>query len=313
MNYKSTFLICWLFCLVGTLQAQRIYVKAGSNGNGSSWAQASGDLRAALQSASSGTEIWVAQGSYYPTTCTNCTSTDRNFYFELKDNIQVYGGFNGTETQLSQRDWITNACILSGDIDLDGSQSSNSYTIVYSHNVSETTIIDGFYIQQGNAEDLTVPFGAPGNSGGGWYNDGSQIGTKSNPMIRNCTFRWNTASGFGGGVYNDGCFGGEGNPTLINCIFEQNSTPQGGGGMYNNGSFAGICNPTYTSCTFISNTTTNSGAGLFNNGLSGNSSPIINASTFFDNRSDFYGGGIYNLGKKGNSSPEITNCLFNAK
>ena len=153
---------------------------------------------------------------------------------------------------------------------------------------------------------------APGNSGGGWYNDGSQSGSVSNPMVRNCTFRWNTANGFGGGVYNDGCFEGEGNPTLINCTFEQNSTPQGGGGMYNNGSFAGICNPTYIDCKFISNTTTNSGGGLFNNGLSGNCSPIINTTVFFDNRSDFYGGGIYNLGKKGNSSPKITSCLFNA-
>jgi len=312
MNRKSTLLLCWLLCLVGTLQAQRIYVKAGSSGNGTSWAQASGDLRAALQSATSGTEIWVAQGNYYPTTCTSCTSIDRNLYFELKDNIQLYGGFNGTETDLSQRDWIANPCVLSGDIDLDASQANNSYTIVYSRDVSATTVIDGFYIQQGNAEDLSVSFGAPGNSGGGWYNDGSQSGTVSNPMVRNCTFRWNTASGLGGGVYNDGCFGGEGNPTLINCVFEQNSSPQGGGGMYNNGSFSGICNPTYIDCKFISNTTISSGAGLFNNGQSGNSSPIINTTTFFDNRADFYGGGIYNLGKKGISSPKITNCLFNA-
>ena len=89
----------------------------------------------------------------------SCTSVDRNLYFELKDNVRLYGGFNGTENDLSQRDWVANPCVLSGDIDLDASQANNSFTVVYSHNVSETTIIDGFYIQQGNAEDMSVTFG----------------------------------------------------------------------------------------------------------------------------------------------------------
>lgn len=40
--------------------------------------------------------------------------TDRTAGLVLQDGFAVYGGFDGTETELSQRDWENNVTILSG-------------------------------------------------------------------------------------------------------------------------------------------------------------------------------------------------------
>ena len=78
-----------------------IYVKADASGanNGSSWADAYIDLQDALSVAVSGDQIWVASGTYYPT-----TGTDQSATFTLANGVSIYGGFDGTETLLTERD-----------------------------------------------------------------------------------------------------------------------------------------------------------------------------------------------------------------
>jgi hypothetical protein len=88
--------------IAGTSIAQsRFYVNPLANGqnNGSAWADAFTDLHNALAIASQGDEVWVAEGEYRPDTATN---RDRSFV--LKSGVKFYGGFNGTETSLAQRD-----------------------------------------------------------------------------------------------------------------------------------------------------------------------------------------------------------------
>src|SRR5436190_301007 len=89
------------------------YVKWNANGanDGSSWTNAYTDLQSALSVASSGDEIWVAAGTYEPT-----TGTDRIISFTLKNGVAVYGGFEGAETLLTQRNPATNVTTLSGNI-----------------------------------------------------------------------------------------------------------------------------------------------------------------------------------------------------
>ncbi|MFT3753969.1 MAG: choice-of-anchor Q domain-containing protein [Paludibacter sp.] len=92
-----------------------LYVKKGSNGNGNSWANAIGELSDALFVAgglSSVTQIWVAAGTYFPAYAAGDGATDRDKAFVLINNVRIYGGFAGTETNLSQRNINTNNTIL---------------------------------------------------------------------------------------------------------------------------------------------------------------------------------------------------------
>ena len=94
-----------LFCsmLLGSVStdsaAGLCFVKADatSPGTGVSWGEAFPDLQSALANIEC-MEIWVAAGTYKPT-----TGTDRTATFPLKNGVSVYGGFAGTETQLGQR------------------------------------------------------------------------------------------------------------------------------------------------------------------------------------------------------------------
>jgi len=45
--------------------------------------------------------------------CNDC----RQWSFHLQNNVELYGGFNGTESLLEERDWQNNVTVLSGDLD----------------------------------------------------------------------------------------------------------------------------------------------------------------------------------------------------
>ena len=85
-----------------------IYVKADAGGanNGSSWTDAYTDLQDALSVTVSGDQIWVAAGTYYPTTDTNRSAT-----FALVNGVGIYGGFAGVETLLTERDTVVNVTV----------------------------------------------------------------------------------------------------------------------------------------------------------------------------------------------------------
>jgi len=84
---------------------------AGAN-DGSSWADAYTSLRAALENTASG-EIWVARGTYRPVNCDPCTEADKEATFNLPPGVQLFGGFAGSETVRSQRDYKMASMILS--------------------------------------------------------------------------------------------------------------------------------------------------------------------------------------------------------
>jgi hypothetical protein len=177
----------------------RIYVDANATGtgDGTSWANAFTSLQSALTAAGSYCDIWVASGTYKPT-----TGSDRNASFQMKNGVAIYGGFTGTEISFNERDWQTNETILSGDLNGDDfitpkgspilitNNSENSYHVVYNSSVNSTAILDGFTIQGGNAT------GNWPSVGGGIYNE------SSSPNIANCKIRANSAYMSGGGVSN---------------------------------------------------------------------------------------------------------------
>jgi len=75
----------------------------GTDPTGPSWAQPT-SLTNALAIATTSNVIWMAEGTY-----TNAST------FSISTNgLQIYGGFDGTETLLSERDWANNGVLLDG-------------------------------------------------------------------------------------------------------------------------------------------------------------------------------------------------------
>ncbi len=309
MNLKCLLNIITFLGVIQSLHSQVIFVKPDATGDGSSWTNARGDLRQAIQNARFGAQIWVAQGTYYTTTCTNCTSADRQLSFEIPDGVAVYGGFVGNETQLAQRNWETHKTFLSGDIDKDGTPANNTFNIIYLIDASALTVIDGFTISGGNADDgATVS--ERYTSGAAIYNDGRVAGFV-NASIQNCIFANNYAIGFGGAVFNNAGYSGFCEARYKNCQFLNNYSKRGGGGAVCNwGVFGGTCIPIFEFCKFIDNKTENSGGAVMNDGQIGTCEPHFINSQFIRNESVLYGGAIYNLGKTGNCTPTITGCVF---
>lgn len=218
-----------------------IYVKWDAVGgdNGTSWANAYRSLYDGIAYACPGDQVWVAAGTYKPT-----TGTERRISFKLRNGIAVYGGFIGTETALEARDWRANRCILSGNIGDQTLKTDNSLHVFRNIGVNNTAILDGFTIRDGYANLPGDPTGA------GMYN------LRSNPQILNCTFEANEAA-FGAGMGNEA----KSSPTVSNCIFDGNLTTifvgdgtKQGGGMYNKDT----SNAQIRHTVFINN---NSGAG----------------------------------------------------
>lgn len=212
------------FFLAGMAAAQsKIYYvssQATDTGDGSSWANAT-TLTKALDKAVAGDQIWV-QGFD--------TLTGDNLYvapkegFAVKSGVQLYGGFAGTESRLSQRVTLGKPyqlkyrSVLSGDIqkndtvgsvDLifpaNGTRSDNA-THVLSVNLDPTqasgnnntypTVINGFSIGNGQAAGT----GDAGKGGGIYvYGDNSKGGVF---RIERCFLISNYATQ-GGAVYVD--------------------------------------------------------------------------------------------------------------
>jgi predicted outer membrane repeat protein len=295
---KRALLLPVLLLTLWSLQARVIFVKAGGNGDGSSWSNAFGDLQPALKTAQAGDQIWVAAGKYLPT-----KNADRNIAFNIPSGVELWGGFAGHESQLEERDWRINLTILSGEI---GSHSidDNSYTVVYTKNVSASTIIDGFVIT-GGAANGTGAKGDISRCGAGWYNNGAN--GESNPVIANCTFT-NNYGRDGAALYNF-AQNGTTNPTIQNCTFTYNRADLDGGAIYNNGD-NGICSPTIESCIFEQNEATY-GAGILNLANHGEAKPLIVNCEFVKNISYIRGGSIHNhKGDNSSNEPIVQNCRF---
>ncbi len=279
--FNASLLFAGMLLCSAPMSAATWFVNDNASGanTGTSWTDAFTDLQSALAAAGYGDQIWVAAGTYKPT-----GGTDRTISFAMKNNLAIYGGFSGTETMLSQRNWVANPCILSGDIGTVGVNTDNSYHVISNSGLNSTAVLDGFTISEGNANSSSFP----NNLGGGMYN------SSSSPTLTNCNFSSNSAGYGGGGL--DNRFSSS--PTLTNCSFLGNSAGFDGGGMYNSSS-----SPTLTNCSFLGNSAGIDGGGMYNY----YSSPTLTNCSFSGNSANYNGGGIDNYYY---SSPTLTNCSF---
>lgn len=280
-----------------------IYVNANASGNnsGTSWTNAYTSLHTALSNAGGNDQIWLAAGTYKPS-----TSGDINAFFQMKANVDIYGGFNGTESMLAARNPASNVVILSGDLG-----SNDNYTPVPFTNASDNSVniikgasnsdLDGVTLRGANGNAMMslsstqtlsrlIFTNNNGNDGAGLQIIGAS------PTLDTLTFTKNNASVFGGGLY---C--SNSTSAMSNLSFSQNKAEIGGGmaGRSN-------CAATLTNASFTSNTATNRGGGLGKTGA--NLTPItLQNVTFSSNSSAGGGGGMYSEV----SSFSLNNVIFN--
>lgn len=299
-----------------------IYVDIDANGNndGSNWENAYTSLVDALDNATEENSIWVAEGTYYPT-----NDNDNSISFTMKDNVDIYGGFDGTEDSLDQRNWENNKTILSGDIGVIGDNTDNSIKVV----IAANSTIDGFTITGGYFIDSRIGAPAPkmgdnttdnnneqpskGNNSVGHLNPTAVMSgdaTTSNngngiiiwkvsPTIINCTIDNNHGSK-AGGVYIMGTGDLDEIPTFINTIISNNSAVGRGGGV----SIDMMSSAYFIDCIFDNNSCTSGKGGAIYNDFGG--SPLLENCLFINNYAQS-GAAIANDGE---SNPIISNTTF---
>lgn len=87
---------------------EHFLVSPDGNGDGTSWEQANSNLSAAVKlSKYVNKSIWMKKGTYYG-------DTTQAYAYTLKGGANIYGGFDGTESQLSQRNPELNPTIIDG-------------------------------------------------------------------------------------------------------------------------------------------------------------------------------------------------------
>jgi hypothetical protein len=289
---KNYFLLSFCF-FAFQAQATTYYVKTGGNNSsaGTSWSTAKADLQNAINASSAGDEIWIEAGTYKPTldpSTGTASGTTRDYSFYLDKNIEIYGGFAGTETALSQRKISSNEVILSGDIGTANSTSDNCYHVVIFENLGSSSSLNNVTIKNGNANGsgnctysgvnfyqgsgggINIMKGSPvisgclitdnlSTGGGGLYIQGSATNNFANGQsyvsatFENCAIIDNTASGNGGGAYCNW----NGNANFYNCLFYNNTAVDGGAVRSTSHS-----HPDFYNCAIIDNTATSAGGGF---------------------------------------------------
>jgi Abnormal spindle-like microcephaly-assoc'd, ASPM-SPD-2-Hydin len=323
----------------------RIYVDASAapGGTGASWTCALQELSSAITMANGNMaikSIWVADGTYKPTTSGDRTITMTT----LRADLRILGGFSGNETMASQADPAANPTIISGDIGTPNDMSDNSYRLLNIGGRAANAnglVIDGFIFEKANADapgdgDLSVgpaihsylvSTATPVNINRTIFrnNNGRATGAiflhATNVTFDNCRFVGNTTNGSGGGVLSYQC-----SPVFNNCVFVNNTAANYGAGYYGNygnpkftktvftGNVAGVCgggiyqnriNSDIINCIFNANTSTSGGGGLFLHNAS--NSNVLN-STFYKNTAQTSGGAI--VLAESNSAVVATNNIF---
>ena len=289
---KTRLLLFTLVCISTLAHGTKIqYVTQKGAGlkNGSSWenAKEASKLQSAIDEAALtlNGQVWVAGGTYKPT-----VTDQRDVHFSLKTGVVVFGGFEGTETSINERQredldqngviesWeFKHPSILSGNIGDTNTENDNSYNLIVCERLDTNSFFDGFTITQ----CLNTNF---------WFrNEPNELAPVNNCYLKNSVITANRSSAAGGF---DNCFlkfckiadnyseigaGGGANSTLRNCLVENNRT---------SGWPAGVANSKLTYCKIKGN------YGSYANG-GGVSHSTLNYCILDDNFAGFNGGGAY--------------------
>lgn len=311
---------------------RRLFVTKDGNGkkDGSSWGNAypGTDLQTAITTLGNDTktkgrgEVWVAAGRYVPTLRVAKDNNKSPLAFRMYDNVDVYGGFKGTEKELAEREMVDedndkvarpwkfkNETILSAN-DFNGTDvnwnetnkewtfKSNSYHVVWfaplpgGNDFLHETRLNGFTIEGGysaqndnETDDSFMP-----DNGAGVY-----IG--ANAHLQNCIVRYCNSKGNGAGVY--AVKGGTVGASLI----YNNVATGNGGGVY-------AVDSAFIMRTMVVNNIADKGGGIYlYNDPTSDSKPydMLVQTTIVSNNTNRINGAVYTDGGGVLSQCTITN------
>lgn len=258
--------------------------------DGSSWENAMDDINEALTEAvrtgGQKKDVWIAGGTYELSGPVN-----------LKDSVNMYGSFAGTETSVAERPqaegvqpWeFENPTILQAD-------GTNRVIQARGH-MALDIVIDGFVFTNGGDSDNGDNAVLQGKAGA--------VVCRGGTIWQNCIIRDNKSvvEGNGAGINMTG-------GVVRYCLIENNAQSigvNGGGGIFSNPA-AGYTS-TIENCIVRGNTSTVRGAGI---GLQGGQMTYIRNCMIYGNSSADDttlkpGGGIY---AQGTTNNEISNCVI---
>lgn len=286
------------------------YVASGGTGDGSSWANASGNLQAIINASASGDEVWVKAGTYKADQLID-SRRNRSYSFILKSGVSLYGGFAGTETSKDERALkqggakyeYVNETVLSADDDvpdvwtreaeagstsryswsITGNTKNSNHVLYNKEGLTDKTEVSGFTMKGAFADVYQVYAGGAAIYVNGWLE------------VRNCIFKENashfkaesTKDYYGGAVTILSTDAAAGKAVVEDCLFENNFTRSSygssfGGGLYIEGGSVKGC--TFKGCVSLDN-----GGGLYSKGAT-----VENCT--FDDCYAGSGGGLYNEG-----------------
>ena len=306
------------------------YVNHAATGSddGTSWANGYTHLEDALAAAADGDEIWIATGTYLP----NTTGSQTTPFSVNNADLKIYGGFAGTENQLSDRVLGTNETILSGDFDgndvfvndhltnnfYHATKTDNSYGIISITSAGNNLVLDGVTVSNAH------------------YTTNSVIGaiTKEKTVLKltlkNCTIKNNVAAASPGLVTEfdlNNTSSARGALIIENCIFKNNMS-RFASGIYCYARANTNVDITVENTVFDNNISGNLSAGL--RGLSGAASWFrslgtnadvnvkLTNNTYVNNICDSDGSSIDDNNRApvvisktaGTLNAEVVNCIF---
>ncbi|HPS61596.1 MAG TPA: T9SS type A sorting domain-containing protein [Bacteroidales bacterium] len=227
------------------LNGNIVYVcdSAVEAGPGTSWANAlSGNapscrypgyslLYEAIRDVPLSSSIWVKQGTYRA-----CVDNDFRKFFEYGPGVKVFGGFSGSEQDLSHRIIETHPSIFTANVGNITDSTDNAFHVFYSYPSttpwSDPALLDGLIIRDGYAN-------YPENNGNTEKLIGAGIFNNTNARLemRRCEVKNNYAFGKYAGNYYSGYTGGSGiynKGTLLlkDCKVRHNINARSGAGIF---------------------------------------------------------------------------------
>ncbi|WP_136515433.1 right-handed parallel beta-helix repeat-containing protein [Geomonas edaphica] len=295
-----------------TTTVYRVDLNARPGGDGKSWAAAFDSLQAAFAqnlSPDSEYEVWIRHGTYHLPAELRVSGSPR-----------IYGGFDGKEVELSQRDWEKHKTVIDGDNLFRGIVKEQSAGRLIVDGVELTRCLDGAIVTTSISGRLNVSnCKLTDNRGGavsiheGFFliknceftgnvssKDGAAIrGTSTRGSIEGCSFTRNISAGSGGAV---NCFYLD---RVLDCAFIGNSADLDGGAICMD---RGI-NQGFINCLFTENEAQHGGAvycaemypsGFFTN------------CTFVHNRARVGGGAVHcnSLAEESGVTLRIANAII---